>query len=342
MSDGKAQQASRFRSMQVTLFAFSLIFFGVIAYGYFNLFLGGGLFFAFCGAALLAVLAWFLARVIGTDPSGMKRHAFLFVPLFIISAAGVFNSLMLTAEGGRILADAANDGQAQFTRLQQAAEGGLAASGAAARIDRVRSLSESLYSEIKNPLNCGQGPEAARIIGDLRRELPGFTPLSNPARDCARNDEIVSDYRTRIEGLIARAPWNNPDLVAVMTQSSRAREELGALRAATMAGYNPADLKTVQNALEARDAQYRELRFRASRHIDASSLPEGLHISEAQNLGNAFKVLGLFFERLDQASTYVYLAVALGFDVLMVLLFQMVTANQIRRRASHHTLAGAL
>lgn len=219
MVSTKAEQASAYRSIQVLVLVFSFIFFFVISYGYFNLFLKAGAFLALAGGFIMAVFAWYLARVMGSSVEGVRKNFVLFLPLVVVSSAGVYNSLMLYLEGGTIIADSANQSQQEFQRLQAVAESGLASSGAAKRINRVNSLSESLYSEIRNPLNCGQGPEARRLIAELQREIPGFTSLSSPGKHCDKNEEIISDYKERIPALLARAPWNNPDLLSVIQES---------------------------------------------------------------------------------------------------------------------------
>jgi hypothetical protein len=327
--------------MQVLLFVFSLIFFAIVAYGYFNLFIGSGYFLAFLGATVMAVFAWYLARVVGTSSGGVRKHWVLFLALVIVSAAGVYNSLMLYLEGNRIVADAVADSQTRFAKLESTAEAALKESGATARSNRVNTLAEALYSEIRNPLNCGQGPEARRLIAALQRELTGFTPLSNPAQTCERNEELIDDYRERIGALTQRAEWNNPELHRVLGDSSKARMTLEELRLAVTTNFVPTMLRRALSTLEAHDSIYRDLRHRLSQQINVRDLEPGLHLTEVQSLGNAFKLPALFIERLDQPATYVYLLIAIGFDLLMVHLFQLVGANRMRKPIAGHSLQGA-
>ncbi len=341
MESGKTQQVAIFRSMQVLLLVFSLIFFFIIAYGYYNLLLGSGVFLAFVGGTVMAVLAWYLARVIGTSPGGLKVNWVLFIPLLIISAAGVYNSMMVYLEGGRILSETATSAQERFANIERLAETGLSDSGATTKLARVNSLSEALFSEIRNPLDCGQGPEARRLIAELQRELPGFHPLSARRRDCAQNEAVIEDYRSRIAALVSRASWNNSDLRAVISASQSARNTLDEIRSNVTTNYSPVILKPSLNELEAQDVLYRDLRFRLAKQVDVKVLPSGLHLSEAQSLGNAFKLPALFIERLDEAATYVYLAIAVGFDYLMVYLFELVAANRRRRKATPVAVGGA-
>jgi hypothetical protein len=327
--------------MQVLLFVFSLIFFAIIAYGYFNLFLRSGIFLALVAAAVVAVFAWYLARIVGTG-GGIRKNPVLFAMLLIVSAAGVYNSLMLYLEGDRILTDAATEAQGQFASLRGSAEQGLASTGATARANQIRTTSEALFSEIRNPLNCGQGQEARRLIAELQRLLPGFTPLSNTGQRCERNEEVIKDYRERIDTLLGRAEWNNPDLSNVVSESNAAEQKLGELRSELSGSYSPLLLPRVLSEFETQDSRYRNLRQRLSRHADVRELSDSLHITEVQSLGNAFKLPALFLERIDQPVTWVYLLIAFGFDYFMVHCFMMVAGASGRRRRAQSSLAGAL
>ncbi|WP_425228379.1 hypothetical protein [Sphingomonas sp.] len=335
MSRRNEERTRRSRSAQTLLLVFSIIFCFFIAYGWFNLFLKFGVFVALICAFVAALLAWSLAREVGEN----VNRRILFAPLLLVSAAGVYNSLMLYLEGGQVLVDAANRSEAQFAQLQTSAETGLATSGAAAHINHVRSLSEALFSEIRNPLNCGQGPEARRLIVELQRELPNFTQLSETGQTCAHNDEVVGDYRTRIDGLIARASWNDPALASTAADAAGARQAVGVLRGQVAANYQPTQVPHVVGELEAQDAAYRDLRFRLSRRVDVRAIPEGLPLTAAQSLGNVAKLPSLFFSRLDQPSTWVFLLIAAGFDLLMVYLFSMAAASRIEAQPRAHSLA---
>ncbi len=341
MSSTKAEQSSRYQTFQILLLVFSFIFFFIIAYGYYNLLLNAGVFLAVVGGALIAVFAWYLARAIGTSPKGARGIWILFIPLLIISAAGVYNTLMLYLEGSRIIVDATTDSQEQFDALDAAAGEALEQSGATAKRARIETLADALYREIRNPLKCGQGPVAGRLIGELQRELQGFTALSTRAGDCSQNDQVIADYQERITGLLDRAAWNNPDLNAIQNESKAARDTLGELRSTATTGYSPASLQSSLVAFDELDTQYRDLRSKLSRHASVREIDEGLHISEVQSLGNVAKLPALFLERLDEVSTYAYLGAAVGFDLLMVFLFQLVTANKVRRYTTANDLPGA-
>lgn len=336
----KAAQASRHRSVQVLLAIFSVIFVAVIAYGYYHLLISFGWFVALIGGALIAAFAWYLARVAGTGEGGIKGNMLLIVPLFVISAAGVYNSMMVFLEGEQVLADAASDAQSSFGELESAANRQLAADGVAERINRVNSARDALMSEINNPLNCGQGPEARRLIAELQAQLPDFEPLSG-ARNCEQNEAVVADYNERIDALISRASWNNPVLNDVAARASAARGELGDLRREISRNYSANDISQIGSILEGHQTEYQDLLSLLAAQADVEELDDELDIVAAQSLGNVYRLPALFMNRLDEASTWVYLMVALGFDLLLVYLFQMATATRVRRVGIAGPIAGA-
>lgn len=342
MKSSKSKQISNYRTLQALVLIYSFIFFCVITYGYFNLFIQNGWFLALIGGTVIAVFAWILARIIGSTPDGWKKHGLLLAVLFGISAAGVYNSLMLTFEGGQILSDTVTDSQDHFAKLQTSAEAGLATSGATAKIAKVHSLRDSLFSEIRNPLNCGQGPEAMRLISELQKELPGFTQLSGNNRDCTRNEEIVNDYNERIDALVSRASWNNKDLVDVASESEKARLALDQVRSEATTNYSVLGLGQMVNVFEGADAKYRNLLFRLSQHVDTQEIPKSLPILPVESLGNVAKLPALILSRIGNVSTWAYLIAAFLFDIVLIVAFQLVSANTIRRSGSNNALSGAM
>lgn len=341
MSSNKQAQASRHRAIQILLALFSAIFVAVVAYGYYHLLTEFGWFIALVGGGIIAAFAWFLARVSGTGEGGLKSNWILVVPLFIISAAGVYNTMMVYLEGGQVLSDAAASSQQQFARIEGAASTQLEANGVTTRINRINSLRDSLFSEIANPLNCGQGPEAQRLIAELRRELPDFTPLSNPANDCGQNQKIIEDYTSRIAALIKRSSWNDAELNAIVQESQAARKTLGDLQREISRSYSAGEIHQITSILESSQTTYQDLLFRLSRKTKTADFPQNLDIVGAQSLGNVYKLPALFFSRINEASSYVYLLVALGFDLLLVYLFQMATQNRVRKHSIDSSIAGA-
>lgn len=338
MPGTREDQYRRSRNAQILALLFSCMFFAAIAYGWFNLFLKFGTFIALVLGALGAVTAWYLARELGED----RSNKVLYVPLIAISALGVYNTMMLYFEGQRLLTDTVTQAQGDFASLGNAAQAALTASGATAHLGHVQSLSDSLFSEIRNPLNCGQGSHARELIGELQKELPGFTELSATSNTCTHNEEVIGDYKERIAALTDRAKWNDPGLQAIGAQAGKARDALEAERTELVANYVPTRLPHILTVLEAQDSGYRDLRYQLSRRADVKDLPPALPLTGAQSLGNIAQLPALIWSRHGEWSTYVYLIAAIGFDLFMVRLFGMVAASRLRRNDGPRTVAGAL
>jgi hypothetical protein len=341
MTTQKLAQASRHQSNQMLLALFSSLFVATIAYGYYHLFRDFGWFIAIIFGAIISAFAWYLARVSGTSDAGSKANKILIIPLFAISAAGVYNSMMVFLEGGQVLTDTASESQERFAILENAADTQLAASGIAKRVNNVYSLRDSLFSEINNPLNCGQGPEARRLISELKKELPDFQPLSSPSLDCSQNVAVIDDYKLRIDGLISRAPWNNATLSSVSFEAGAARKKLAELRSEISKSYSPEDIHQVSGIFEGFQTDYSDLRFRLGKETNVEDIPAELPIVAAQSLGNVYKLPALILSRLNEASTYIYLLMAFGFDLLLIYLFQLTTRSRVKKIGVASPLAGA-
>ncbi len=328
-SQNNNAQAIKHRSNQILLALFSVLFVAIVTYGYYHLLRDFGWFLAIFFAAVVSAFAWFLARVSGSSDDGSRVNWFLVIPLFLVSAAGVYNSMMVFLEGGQVLTDAASDSQQQFGVLESAAKKQLTASGVSSQVAKVHTLRDALFSEIENPLNCGQGPEARRLINELRRELPGFEPLSSPGRNCTQNKADIAAYEKRNDDQVARAPWNNAAISGVAAEAARARGELADLRGEISKSYAPSDLQQVSGIFEDYQNQYQDLRYKLSQEANVDGVPEALPVVAAQSLGNIYKLPALIFSRLHEISTYVYFILAFGFDMLLVYLFQLTARSPL-------------
>lgn len=337
MSTARADQQRNLRSSQIIAALYSIVFVAILWSGYYLLFQKNVLAAVFL-ATILSATAWFLAKFIGSHQNGIRQYWPLFALLLIISAVGVFNSLMLNLEGRRIFAETIENSAERFTAVDAAAVKALSQKGVGRHLDKVEELRSALIREINNPLNCGQGAEARRIIAELRRELPGFVPLSSTGVDCSKNEEVVADYNSRIDELIKRAPWNDAVLQEARENAASANAQLQKLgtRSATLMA--PGLLSEVAPQLGGIDMQYRQTRnLLTRRDLDVSALPAQLNMTAVNSLGEWSQLLNLIVDRLDRISTYLYLALAVLFDWMMVYLFGVVRQNKPRRGQHHST-----
>lgn len=328
MTTAQAEQHQNHSTSQIIAALYSALFLAVIWFGYFLLF-SKSIAAAVPLATILALTAWFLARFIGNHEGGIKRYWPMFALLLVLSAVGVFNSLMLNLEGRKIFAETISEASDDFTKLDAAAATKMRERGIGEHLGKVRELESALIREIQNPLNCGQGPVARQIIADLKRELPGFKELSSAGVDCSKNEAVVADYHSRIQDLVEDAPWNDAVLMQVRADSQTAKTSLQDLdtRAGTM--FAPGLLTKILPEFPKLDTDYRTNYSRlVQRDVDVSQIPAQLHLSEVNSLGEWSQLIGLIIERLDRITTWLYLALAFCFDYLMVYFFTTVRKSR--------------
>jgi len=328
--NAKFEQKKRLGMAQALAALWSIVFLFSVFSGYFLL-LKDNVFFAVVIGAVLALLAWSIARFIGSQENGVSNYKVPFALLLILSAVGIMNFLMLNLEGRQIFNEAITNSEDRFTELSARAEAKLKTDGVTQKKKKVADLTESLISEIKNPLNCGQGPEARSIMQRLQRELPGFAPLSNPSRDCSRNDEVIADYKKKIDGLVIRAPWNNNDLTSVISSAQQSKKQLQSLEGKASNSFAYALMLDVAPELQGLGVRYRGDFERLSRHASNKELSPRLELKSVESLGEWSQLINLVMGRWNVPSTWLYMALAVFFDYLTIYFFDLIRRNRLKR-----------
>lgn len=342
-----ADSPRQYNNLLFIVLAYSMIFIAVLFNGYYHLFYVKGLFVAGVIALILALIAWGLGKYIGSSPGGLKGNLPLFAMMLILSAAGVFNSLMLNLEGKRIFEETVDKASERYRDLSIYATGNMRDEDIERKIANVNSLAKSLAEEIRNVRNCGEGPEARKILDSIARELPGFTVLSGAGRDCAQAEQIIRAYQEQIQERL----YNHQDLVRlnyrglieardqIVAGEKTAQNKLAGIRRDINEGQGL--LSVVRPRLEEVATEYQAQAISAtklSRSARAEALPTTLDMASVRNLGEWSQVLNLLISRLDKPQTYVYLFLALFADWMLVHLFALLSAQRSRLAPKKRTL----
>jgi hypothetical protein len=341
VTKARAKQPGQANMMRVIALFYSILFFFGIAYGYYLLLAKVNLIAAVIAGGFMAGFAWSLARFIGYSEEGIRSNVPLFFILLLISALGIFNNLMYNFEGRRVLAETVAESQNRFRALQSHAERVLETENILKREKDIRNTEEALYSEILNPVNCGQGPEARKQLARLQAQLPDFVPLSPGRRDCTQNDEIVADYKRRVNELIIRAPWYNADLRTVAKDAERARAELDAIKQNSKSGFAIATVAQFLPQLEQFNDRYKRLYDMATRQKADAALPTELSLDGLANLGDWSRILNTLIGRIGYLATWIFLALAVLADWGMVYCFGRLRENGPRKRAAQGNIGMA-
>lgn len=318
----KAEQQRKLQVIQIVAALYSAVFVVFIAKGYLILLQKSMPIFAYVVGLIFAFIAWNLARFIGSEENGIKRYTPLFVLLLIISALGVFNTMLATFESKNILQEAVADSDLRFNAIKLSAQRAQDSKGITGKSKAVDDAMERLKTEINNPLDCGQGPRAMEAIRQLSVQLPGFVPLLGKGSGCAQKDALVAAYTEKVRQLKANASWNNADLQAIVADADASLAELQRVKAIAATG--SAGLVQVGDTLEKLDGVYSNNVLRLARYADTAQMPQKLDLKQVESIGEWSQILNLIIGRVGKASTYFYLAIAVFADWMMVYLFALI------------------
>ena len=306
------------RSSDIGAALYSIIFVAAITNGYAQLFQKTMPYFGYVVGLVFAIMAWSVAKTIasvGSVQYGIKKYKPLFALLLFISALGIFNTLFSILEKRPILEETVKDSQQKFSAVKITAQRVLENDGITQRLRDVDVALGQLTVEIKNPMKCGQGPKAMEAVDKLRSLLPGFVPLaSGEGAGCNQTDAVVAAYTSKVGQLKANAPWNNSELQAVVANSEAAIAKLKVAKPKADAGL----IADVSRILGEVDPVYSASVLTLQRYTDGDSLPAALDLTQMNSIGEWSQIVNLIIGRFDKFSTYLYLALAVFADWMMI------------------------
>ena len=199
----------------------------------------------------------------------------------------------------------------------------------------VNAIAEKLYGEIRNPRNCGEGPAAESIIQDLKRELPGFQALSKASNNimCDKNeiDGVIDFYQKSIATELQKT---EECLNIKCTETNKLLDDVKSISET-----NLTEIDSISENLSSSRSTLRELRPRVEKvsstyqstvdRINSISsdrntnilIPKEIDIKSVMYLGEWSKFPQLFWARIFDFSTWLYVLLAITFDVLMIHFF---------------------
>ena len=349
MSQKKKDRESAYRTIQLITLLYGAVFFLAISLGYYLLF--GGSFVGALIGVVAALIAVSIAKLIGSEEKGIGNNVPLFVTLLILSAVGVFNSLMLNFEGRQLFSAAIKSAEAQVENLgfvfTRNAPDNVRQVGN--KIDYLNGLVPLLIAEILNRNNCGQGPKAGDILDTLEKELKGFKRLSQGnGNPCAHAKELATSYQELIPKFYASQDWYTSAHYGdwLVTKEKLLDQKLGfvpeakrvlsELQAEINNSRGPHLVQSVKPALENLDSQYRAAAALVKQVLADSTLQKHpaleteLDLLSVRSVGEWSQLINLVLDNLGKATTYVYPTLAVFADWLMVYLFRQVRSRRVR------------
>jgi hypothetical protein len=248
----------------------------------------------------------------------------------VVSAVGVFNSLMLTWRGDKVFYDTANDAAAKFQILSQTAQANLSNPEAEKFIGEVNALKQALGQEMRNPVNCGEGAASMQIMARIKEKIPSFTQLSGGFKDCSKVDEIVALYDAQIDKALPSAPilasLRYADVLTVKNAVIKADKDAKVLLdAAAQDLHNGKNkISVVRPQIENIAVLYRETAQLLTKNLPADlqkNITSELDLNAVQALGDPSQFLQLIVSRIGDWFTWFVVVIAVALDSILIVLF---------------------
>ncbi len=323
MSRKNIESQRKLQVIQIVAALYSLIFVVAIAHGYLVLLQKENPALAYGVAVVFALTAWNLARFVGSEENGIRKYAPLFGLLLLISAMGVFNTMLAIFESRNILTEVVEDTEDRFSKLKMATQRVQEELGITAKSSAVDDQLLRLKQEINNPMNCGQGPRAMEAVQKLKELLPGFEPQSKGAgRSCLKRAELSKDYEIKVKLMKANASWNKKDLQEIITAADEAQKTLKVTK--VQAANGAGAIVSVSRTLEELSPVYQKNVFALARYRNPTGIPSKLDLRQVQSIGEWSQILNLVIARIGKPTTYFYLMIAGLADWMMVYLFSLI------------------
>jgi hypothetical protein len=320
------------RPAALALIGISALSLGILGYGWQSFFSSMGVFLSATLGLLIAAIALALAYAIATErvqhPHSRATAAAYFFVLFNISALGTTNALFVMFQSTNIFREQHEQAKAALTLLHEAAARALETPEYERFEAQVLASWGNLKREIENPLLCGQGPVAQQRAAELRELLPDFRTLVGVA-GCERNGRLVAAYDEQVKELLTRSPqYAASRETAALRVKLRARTEelLDRIRTSEerLSGtYSIPDVKAFFFSIASEYSQLRQ-ELNAKAKVPAAEAPMQIDTATVSALGDIGQIVPFLFSRLFDASTYVYVLIALVLDLTLIAAFARV------------------
>lgn len=314
---------------QLTTLVASIIYIGIMINGYFNMFFStvNSMGLSLLIASTLTLMGWLLAKLIAIN-GGIKNAVALFIPLVLLSAAGIFNAMMVNTQGSTIFREAVDEANSSFETLESNAKNLLRSEDVEILEGKINNLKTAFFQEISNPINCGQGPAANRIFTELKNYLPDLTLLSGN-KQCGNVDKLLPFYEKQITDGLLKHPTmleNRPKFDAlnkIKELSAKRKTEAGEAIANISANENL--IVNVKPILETISRDYKTASDLLKNNIgkdQARNIKSDLELDAVRSLGDVTKFPRLILSRINDVLMYFILMFAIGIDWILIYLLK--------------------
>jgi hypothetical protein len=269
-----------------------------------------------------------------------------FIVLLVISALGTMNTMFMGTQQSGVLGDAISRTTRSLQQLESKIDEKLATPSYDQQRTDIQLLREQFEMELRNKANCGFGAQASRRFRDLQVALPKLVPLSIGSGACTNVEAVIADYKRAVERLTDDLP--NPetkkrfqhrnDLIFKIKEATKAITEMKD-KSVSLSKAIAVPALTAAWTIYAQALSEAEL-------IAGSSfdLPTKIEEKNIQGMGNITQIIPLMISQFDSPVTYVIIAAAVFFDILLIEFFARYFHSHvaIRRETKYNAQPGAV
>lgn len=257
-----------------------------------------------------------------------KAYFFL---LLVISALGTMNTMFMQTQQSTVLADVISKTRNHLQQLKFKVDEKLATPAYDQQRADIAQLFGNFEKELRNPANCGFGAQSNLRFRELQAVLPKLKPLALGSGACENVGALISAYKDTVFKL-------TDDLPDPITKKRFSQKKLFISKIEKTI-VDIEEMK-VKNANLSKDAAmpvlttawniYAEILSEAE--LIAGSpfgLPSEINDKNVQGMGNITQIIPLLINQLDNPITYLIIAAAVFFDVLLIEFFGRYLHSQV-------------
>jgi hypothetical protein len=319
--------------------------FALLCLGWHRIFLGsipeGGQFIAWALAAFIALGAIAAARAVASErvrlrdikSKSARDHTWLayLALLLFVSATGSLSSFIYYGEGTTVLTENIESCEECLKSLESTAALAVRTNAFNDLRDNVHRIQSALELEIRNERNCGDGPAALGLIGQMQRYLPSYRRPSGRIANCEDVDRVIDQYRQQRDEQLPLSTAYRTDRVA---EKNAVRDALPRVMERNRAALDSAAMllatQSVHGLARARKILEEVVKDIGNFGLRINSLsPQApwtckVNLQDARGLGSFWQIFEIVRNRIHRLSTLVYIAVAFAIDYMMIMFFARV------------------
>lgn len=299
--------------------------------------------FAIAAAGVVLGKAVAAERIrLGSEMTPMFKHTWkgYFLVLLLVSALGTMNSFFMTSQQGSAIGEVISKTRQDLQKLKFLINEKLDTPAYDQRRIKIDQLFSNFEEEIRNPANCGFGPQSSLSFLEIQRELPNLKRLSLGSGTCQNIDAQILTYRKTVTQLTDDLP--DPATKKRYTQRLALSEQL----TQTMSAIDELKVKNLNldksvalPTLVVAWSTYEKV-LQEAEQISATSFGLATKIVDdnALKMGNITQIIPLLSSQLDKPVTYIIILFAVFFDLLLIEFFsRYLHGRVVIRKETYYT-----